>query len=408
MRLRPVVSLGALCVAAAFALPARAQTAAPAAPAANPMASPAMAGPIAANPNPMSVDLGPLGKTYITGAVSGIGFGQINPVPVASSYPSNRTWEADLTNGMVSIQKVDGFLQYFIQAGAYSFPVLGTPYLDAAHSNSDLFGPVPEAYIKVVPNDSFSIEAGKLPTLIGEEYAFTYENLNIQRGLLWNQENLFNRGVQLNYTIGPVALALSWNDGFYSSHMTYLTGSATWTITSADTLIFAGGGNTTTTTVSTSATPGLLNNQQMYDLSYTHTVGPWSINPYIQYTHVPAVPQLGTTDSGSTYGAALLVDYSFDASDHLGSMSLGGVSLPFRLEYISTTGSSVGGPNLLYGPGSKAWSATITPTYQYKIFFARAELSYVGASSITAGDAFGSSMSDKSQFRGLLEAGFVF
>ncbi len=57
--------------------------------------------------------------------------------------------------------------------------------------------------------------AGKLPTLIGAEYTFTFENMNIERGLLWNQENAVNRGVQANFTSGPVAVSVSWNDGFY-------------------------------------------------------------------------------------------------------------------------------------------------------------------------------------------------
>ena len=40
-------------------------------------------------------------------------------------------------------------------------------------------------------------------------------------------------------------------------------------------------------------------------------MGPWSINPYIQYTSLPAVKALGTATSGSTLGAALLVNYTF-------------------------------------------------------------------------------------------------
>jgi hypothetical protein len=38
--------------------------------------------------------------------------------------------------------------------------------------------------------------------LIGAEYTFTFENMNIQRGLLWNQENAVTRGVQVNQTMG--------------------------------------------------------------------------------------------------------------------------------------------------------------------------------------------------------------
>lgn len=378
--------------------------AAPAAPAANPMATPAMSGPLAANPNPTSFDLGPLGKTYVTGVLSGIGFWQDNDVP---GLPSNRAWEADISNGTVAIQKTDGLIQYFIQAGVYSLPALGTPYLDASHSNSELYGPLPEAYVKLAPTGNFSIMAGKLPTLIGAEYTYTFENMNIERGLLWNQENVVNRGVQLNYTVGPLAFALSWNDGFYSDDLTWLTGSATWTIDPADSLTFAGGGNTTTTTVSTTATPGADNNAQMFDLSYTRTMGPWTVNPYIQYTHVPTLPRLGFGGSGSTMGGALLVNYSFDPSTTVGGLSLAGVSVPFRVEYISSKGGTAS-PNLLYGPGSNAWSFTVTPTYQYKIFFARTEFAYVGTSDITAGDAFGHSGTAKSQVRMMVESGFLF
>ncbi len=92
------------------------------------------------------------------------------------------------------------------------------------------------------PTDSFSIEAGKLPTLIGEEGTFTFQNLNIERGLLWNVENLINRGVQGNYTWGPLGFALSWNDGYYTDNFKYVTGAVTWTVDSSDTIVLAGGG----------------------------------------------------------------------------------------------------------------------------------------------------------------------
>ena len=59
---------------------------------------------------------------------------------------------------------------------------------------------MPQAFLKIVPTDNFSIQAGKLPTLIGAEYTFSFENFNIERGLLWNQEPAVSRGVQANYT----------------------------------------------------------------------------------------------------------------------------------------------------------------------------------------------------------------
>jgi hypothetical protein len=50
----------------------------------------------------------------------------------------------------------------------------------------------------------------------------------------------------------------------------------------------------------------------------------------------------------------------------------------------------------------------VTPTYQYKIFYARAEASYVAASKIAPGTAFGLSGNTKTQSRILFEAGVLF
>jgi putative OmpL-like beta-barrel porin-2 len=76
----------------------------------------------------------------------------------------------------------------------------------------------------------------------------------------------------------------------------------------------------------------------------------------------------------STYGGAVPASYQLNEN----------VSLAGRAEYISSTGSLASGPpSLLYGPGSSAFSFTITPTYQQGIFFLRPELSYVQANDIS-------------------------
>ena len=146
-------------------------------------------------------------------------------------------------------------------------------------------------------------------------------------------------------------------------------------------------------------TPLAQNNGQIYNLLFSHTSGPWTISPYIQYTTVPRVIGPGgvpLTASGSTIGGAILTKYSFTPN----------FSLAGRLEYISSSG----GQNLLYGAGSNAWSITVTPTYQRGVFFARAELSYVG---IGSGDAangleFGAFGNKTSQVRALVETGVDF
>jgi hypothetical protein len=186
-----------------------------------------------------------------------------------------------------------------------------------------------------------------------------------------------------------------------------VSGLATYTINSSNTLAFAAGGNTKKTYVSNSATSPIFNNSQVYNLIYTHTDGPWTIMPYLQYTTVPSLNRLGTT-SASTSGAAVFIDYIFPATTKLGNTSLSGLSLPVRLEYISTSANRTTGANLLYGPRSNAFSATFTPTYQWKVYYVRAEASYVQASRTAPGAAFGLDGASKTQARGMVELGVLF
>jgi len=415
---------------------------------ADPLPTPAMTGPLAADANPYSIDLSDsgipgFGKITVTGAVTGLAFYQSNAARV---FDGDNETEADLSNGQVFIQKTDGLVQFFVEAGAYTLPSLGASYIPASQSAGDFFGAVPVAYLKLAPTDNFSIEAGKLPTLIGAEYTFTFENMNIERGLLWNQEPAISRGVQANYTAGPVSLSLSFNDGYYSDVYNWLSGLASWTIDPQNTLTFAAGGNLGHTDARPDfATPTLQNNGQIYNLLYTFNAAPWLINPYVQYSRVESgIACFDNAPSfckgAATWGAGLLGSYTFNSS----------WSVAGRFEYTAQSGApcnlvfddagGVGGspagcpgdprsfdtPGVLYGPGSKAYSLTVTPTWQHKTLFARAEFSYVhldDTSSVTDvcsvacsppvvlsrhGTGLGPAGLDTDQARAMLELGILF
>src|SRR5260221_12251820 len=107
-----------------------------------PMGGPGMVGPLIANPQPASVDAGPLGPIYVTGALSGLGLMQTHPAP------GDRSGHLDVANAQVMIQNTEGLAQFYVQAGIYSIPVVGTPYVRAARNTSDLYGPLPIAYVK--------------------------------------------------------------------------------------------------------------------------------------------------------------------------------------------------------------------------------------------------------------------
>src|SRR5579871_6125693 len=161
---------GAILATALFG--AQAQDSSPSTPAAAPAAPtpPAplptfvLSGPLTWLP-PATVDAGPFGKLAINGIITGYAMGQNNPIP------GDDTKQATLTNGSIFVQKADGTLQYFVQAGVYDFPTLGVPFANAQNTNN-LFGPVPVAFLKLATGKTTSWELGALPTLMGAEGAF--------------------------------------------------------------------------------------------------------------------------------------------------------------------------------------------------------------------------------------------
>ncbi len=355
-----------------------------------PLSTPAIAGPLHAA-TPTTFDAGPLGKLELNGAISGLGLWQGNPVP------GDESTHAALSNGQVFVQRTEGWWQFYLQAGAYDIPVLGTQFFATDKTLTAFYGPVPVAYVKLVPAKNTAVLIGALPTLMGAESIFTFQNMNITRGLLWNQENTVNRGIQVNQTMGKFSASLSWNDGFYSNRYSWLSGALTYA-SGPHALTFSGMGNLGQTTFQTTATP-VQNNSRMYALIYAYTQGKWIFQPYFQYSDVPTNAKAGIVKGASTVSGAVLIDRSFQH----------GISLAGRAEYLATTGSAAEqAVNLLYGPGSAAWSVTVTPTVQRGRFFIRGELSLVRARDYLPGCAFGASGADASQPRGVIEAGFLF
>jgi hypothetical protein len=355
---------------------------------ADPLSTPALGATLSANPNPVGVNAGPLGKVYFSGQLTGLGLYQDNPAP------GDKGGRGDLSNGQIEVQKTDGLFQFYVQAGAYALPSLGTAYIKGTDLPDLTYKWVPVAFVKLQPTANLSILAGKLPTLIGAESTFTFQNMNIARGLLWNQEPAISRGVQANYTTGPWTVSASINDGFYSNRWTTGSVLVSYALSKTDTLAFDASAQFHKTSKASFATPLAQNNGEVYNLIWTHTEGPWVVQPYLQFSHVPKSESVGIPDSASTVGGAVLAKYSFTPN----------FSVAGRAEYIGSSGST----NLLYGPSSKAWSLTLTPTYQIKQFFVRGEVSYARINNLTTGAGFGSDGMSHAQTRAMVEAGILY
>ena len=365
---------------------------APAAVAPAPLSTFVLTGPLQWLP-PATFDAGPFGKLSVNGILTGFAQFQNNPVP------GDDEAQATLSNGQIFIQKADGKLQYYIQAGVYTMPTLSVPFVNAQHTVNNFYGPVPVAYLKLPVGKTTSFQIGSLPTLMGAESTFTYQNFNIERGIVWNQENAINRGIQVNQTINKfLSASVSWNDGYYSNRYSWLSGSATFT-KGPNTLVYDGMGNLGQTVFQTAATP-LQNNGYMHAVIYTYTKGPWIISPYFQYGKVPANANVGVAKGTSATGGAFNLSYAFKK----------GFSLPVRVEYLTSSGTATDGSvNLLgFGAGSAGATFTATPTYQKGGMYIRSDLAWVHATSYVPEAVFGKAGTDASQFRAVLEFGFIF
>jgi Putative beta-barrel porin-2, OmpL-like. bbp2 len=376
------------------ATPAAAPTTTPPAP--MPLPSPSTTAPLA-TAVPHEISAGPFGKLEVTGILSGGGMTEGDEV---FSGP-NTHW--DVTNAQIFVQKTSGWFQFYLQGGAYNILSLGTPAAPTSFTNS-VYGPLPVGYVKLVKGN-FNVEVGELPTLIGAEYTFSFENMNIERGLLWNQEPAISRGIQLNETYKKLTLAFSYNDGYFSNRYTTLSGSLAYAINAANTLSFVASGNAGAYVPNFSlATPAVQNNSSIYNVIYTYTKGNLLITPYYQYSSIPANAKVNIFASSHTNAGALLANYNFKH----------GISLAGRVEYIKSSGGVPGAiteepsTNVLYGPGSDAFSFTVTPTYVKDGFFIRGDFSYVHLGSSTPGFGFGVAGTKTNQPRGAIEAGIMF
>lgn len=354
---------------------------------------PSIAGPLKPNPRPASFEADLAGNIFVSGIVTGYGLAQ------DAVMPGDRARRVDFSNLQTIVQKADGPLQFYVQTGLYAIPALGLANTSALEATSQQFGPVPVAFAKVKIDDALSLSGGKLPTLIPGENTFTFQNFNIVRGLLFGQSNNINRGMQADLKLDKTTVSLSLNDGFYSGKLNWLIGAVSHAFDDTNTLIVSAASNLGRTRFESVAAPLLQNNSSIYNVSYNHQSGPWLLAPYAQFTHVKRDLVLGIQESASTYGGAVLASYAFTPE----------FALAGRVEYIAQSGNrDTGSTSLLYGPGSRAFSATVTPTYQVDRYFVRGEYSLVQLFDVTPGQALGRTGLRTRQNRFAIETGVLF
>jgi hypothetical protein len=266
--------------------------------------------------------------------------------------------DSEIGDALINITAGAGNVRASATVGAYGFPTLGFPIVPVNQpgANAELYSALPVAALQYTFNSHLSVAAGKFAALLGQESPFTYQNLNIQRGIGWAMEPTISRGVQVVYSNGPWSATLQENDAYYSGTSRAVEGLLGWAPSSSTSLQFAfivpgkdAGPNPTTS----------IGNKAEYDLMYARQTGKLQLLPYLLYVRSPESAKLGYTSAQNATAAVLLADWAFSPQ----------FSLPFRYEYARNgSSSSDTSPNadlVGFGPGSTARTFTLTPAYRF-------------------------------------------
>jgi len=206
----------------------------------------------------------------------------------------------------------------------------------------------------------------------------------------------------------------SFSDGFDTGVFNYAQALVDYTIDSNDNVNVYYGGNLGRTGLAAntygSAAQGYSStnvadyganyiNAQIAGAWYSWTKGNLNQVPEVQYAIAKADQKLGLVKSSSNFGATVIATYDFGASPY----SLGAFA-----EYFSSQG-----PDFWFiAPGAAGEGVSLSPTWQYKNLFVRADAGavYLNAVSNQYDPAFGYGEKgrDHVQATGTLEAGLLF
>jgi hypothetical protein len=191
----------------------------------------------------------------------------------------------------------------------------------------------------------------------------------------------------------------------------YIQALGTYTINSdnaASIYLGANLGTTGPTARSYGGSPApLFANSDLIGAFYNYTMGSLNLVPEVQYQYTRAIAKIGLSKSASNFGAAVFADYSIGTSPY---------SVGAWIEGFSTHTSNQDGAAYFIGPDAQGIGISVTPTWQYKDLFARADLGglYLTRNKFTpaGGTSFkygyGNYGTGRGVFQSTLEAGLLF
>ncbi|RMH79706.1 MAG: porin [Acidobacteria bacterium] len=325
-----------------------------------------------------------LGKLNLSGAITGY-------MLHSNNTSDTRKTRYDVGSAIISLSKSAEPIGFTIVGGAYATPVVGVGLLKTS-DYTDLFSALPVAYLELAPMKGLSLQAGKLPTLIGYEVPFTYQNNYIQRGLIWNMQPVVHHGVRAIYNTDLFSVKLGVNDGFYTlstdDAKPAVEGSIGLTPIKDASLSLNFLIPSKSSKPNDTAVPA---NKREFNAIATFSIASIALGADLMYVEAPEDADAGVPAKAKASGGALHLSYSLEP-----------FKLSGRVEYFKDN-TDAGGTDLVgLGDGNKGWTITFTPSYSKGPLFARAEVSYVKA------DQPFTVNGKKNQTRFGIEVGFLF
>jgi hypothetical protein len=364
-------------------------------------------------PTSIQIDGGPLGALQISGGIDGYGY-YLGDTTESGNLPfTHKDLGADVANGLVEVQKTDGILQFTVEVGSNGGAVtLGAGAPGQTSISTFTTGPLYAGYVTVAPTGSpVTVSAGQIGSLEGWESGIDWNNANQLTTEIFYVQNSQSRGVSANYTQGPINATVTFGDGYDTGVWNFIQGLVTYTINPTNAISLYTADNLGRTGLAAygygGGTIGSYGpeyvNSDMIGGFYSYTLGNLNLVPEVQYQYAKADAKVGISKPTYNLGAAVFADYSLSSTSPY--------SIGAWAEYFTSHTSAADETAWFIGPDATGVGASVTPTWQYKDIFARADAGYIYLlrNKDTAGNSYGyGDNKDHGEFVGTLEAGLLF
>jgi hypothetical protein len=365
-------------------------------------------------PTAITIDGGPLGSLALSGGVDGYAYYNSGTSDTGSVLGDTSNG-AYVGSALTELQKTTGLLQFTIEIGSNGgATTLGTKPAQTSISTFST-GPLYVGYLTVAPSSvpGLTISGGQLGSLEGFESAVDWNNANQFTTEIFYVQNSQARGVEASYTTGPFTGTIEFGDGYDSGVWNYIQALGTYTINSDNAASIYLGANLGTTGpnaqtfVGTGNGAALYSNSDLIGAFYNFTAGNLNLVPEVQYQYTKAKYLIGLSKPAMNFGAAVFADYTIANSPY---------SVGAWIEGFTSHTSNQDGAVYFIGPNAQGVGVSLTPTWQYKDLFARADLggiwltrnSFTDAAGVKSTYGYGNYGTGHAAFNSTLEAGLLF